>query len=111
MLRYVQKFDKMFAAVDRDVFSCVCVEINLLDTRRSLNVNVFLRQFRLKSHTELVQMLARGDSEALGAERLRCLQRVLPHDAERQLLSSFDGDVNRLGNAEKFCLALVKLPK
>ena len=90
----------------------VCVvEINLLDTRRSLNVNVFLRQFRLKSHTELVQMLARGDSEALGAERLRCLQRVLPPDAERQLLCSFDGDVSRLGNAEKFCLALVKLPK
>jgi len=90
---------------------CVCVEINLLDTRRSLNVNVFLRQFRLKSHVELVQILARGDSEALGAEKLRCLQKVLPLDSERQMLSSFDGDVSCLGDAEKFCLALIKLPK
>jgi len=87
------------------------VEINLLDSRRSLNVNVFLRHFRLKSHSELVQMVARGDSSALGAEKLRCLQRVLPRDAERQVLAAFDGDVSCLGNAEKFCLALIKLPK
>ena len=88
------------------------VEINLLDNRRSLNVNVFLRrQLRTKSHTELVQILARGDSEALGAEKLRCLQRVLPLDAERQMLNAFDGDVSCLGNAEKFCLALIRLPK
>jgi len=56
-------------------------------------------------------MLSRGDSDGLGAERLRCLQRVLPRDAERQMLCSFDGDVSCLGNAEKFCLALIKLPK
>ena len=90
----------------------VCfLEINLLDNRRSLNVNVFLRQFRLKSDAELVQILARGDSEALGAEKLRCLQRVLPPDSERQMLSAFDGDVSCLGNAEKFCLSLIRLPK
>ena len=96
------------------VRACVClfdVQINLLDSRRSLNVNVFLRQFR-RSHAELVQTVARGDSEALGAETLRCLQRVVPRDPhERQVLAGFDGDVSRLGNAEKFCLALIKLNK
>ena len=87
------------------------VQINLLDSRRSLNVNVFLRQFRLKTHSELVQIVVRGDSELLGAEKLRCLQKVLPDDSERQMLSSFDGDVSCLGDAEKFCLALTKLHK
>ena len=87
-----------------------------MDSRRSLNVNVFLRQFhgRLHSHAELVQALARGDSGAglLNAETLRCLQRVMSRDpAERQVLAQYDGDLSRLGNAEKFCLALIKLPK
>jgi len=74
-------------------------------------VNVFLRQLRLKSNSELVQLLMRGDSEALGAEKLRCLQRLLPSDAERQMLSAFDGDVACLANAEKFCLSLIQVPK
>jgi len=93
------------------VVTTLRVQINLLDSRRSLNVNVLLRQLRLKSNAELVQLLTRGDSEALGAEKLRCLQRLLPLDAERQMLSAFDGDVSCLANAERFCLALSKLPQ
>ena len=87
-------------------------QINLLDSRRSLNINVFLRQFRqFDSCSDLVRILARGESETLGPEKLRCLLRLLPVDDERDALTSFAGDRSRLGNAEKFCLELMQLPQ
>jgi len=104
--------------------------VNLLDSKRSLNVNIFLRQFRVAPN-ELVASLrsavprgktvdptaestASGDSGGLvefSLERLRGLQRILPEPDDIESLRTFDGDVNRLGTAERFYLELIQLPQ
>ena len=106
--------------------------MNLLDSKRSLNVNIFLRQFRV-SPSELVTYLRNAvpgsdtvDSTAgtvtgdslpgsglieLSLEQLRGLQRVLPESDDVEALKSFVGDVARLGAAEKFYFELIQLPQ
>jgi hypothetical protein len=57
------------------------LQINLLDGKRSLNVNIFLKQFRM-SHEEIVQLLREGRSDKFGAERLKGLLKQLPSQDE-----------------------------
>ncbi|XP_035228652.1 uncharacterized protein LOC118200800 [Stegodyphus dumicola] len=84
-------------------------EINLLDGKRSLNINIFLKQFR-SSHENIVRILEDGAHEDLGAERLRGLLKILPESDEAEMLRNFDGDKSKLGNAEKFLLQLLDVP-
>ncbi|XP_034102764.1 formin-J [Drosophila albomicans] len=84
-------------------------EIELLDRKRSLNVNIFLKQFR-SGHQNLIQLIKDGVHEQIGAERLRGLLNILPVRDELELLQSFNGDRTRLGTAEKFLLQLLEVP-
>ncbi|XP_012943897.1 inverted formin-2 [Aplysia californica] len=80
-------------------------EVNLLDMKRSMNANIFLKQFKA-SHNEVVRMIKEGDSTKIGAERLRGLQKILPDKDEVLMIQNYDGDKEKLGNAEKFILML-----
>jgi len=95
--------------------------VNLLDSKRSLNVNIYLHQFRV-TPTELVDYLryavpcsktasttADGRRVELSLERLRGLQRILPESDDVEALKAFDGNASRLGTAEKFYLELIQL--
>ncbi|XP_058058441.1 uncharacterized protein LOC131209399 [Anopheles bellator] len=84
-------------------------EITLLDGKRSLNVNIFLKQFRT-TNEDIIQLLRNGEHEDIGAEKLRGLLKLLPEMDELEMLRAFDGDNHRLGNAEKFLLQLVQVP-
>uniref|UniRef100_A0A182JXA0 FH2 domain-containing protein n=1 Tax=Anopheles christyi TaxID=43041 RepID=A0A182JXA0_9DIPT len=84
-------------------------EITLLDGKRSLNVNIFLKQFRT-TNDDIIQLIRNGEHEDIGAEKLRGLLKLLPEVDELEMLRAFDGDNNRLGNAEKFLLQLVQVP-
>ncbi|XP_041454485.1 inverted formin-2-like isoform X2 [Lytechinus variegatus] len=85
-------------------------EINLLDGKRSLNVNIFLKQFRMPNET-IIQLIKDGNVEGFGGvERLRGLMKLLPEKDELQMLKAFDGDKTKLGAAEKFYLQLSELP-
>ncbi len=84
--------------------------VNLLDGKRSLNVNIFLKQFR-SSNEEIVRMVIEGEFDDFGAEKLRGLVKILPEMDEIEMLKSFDGDRAKLGNAERFILQLVDVPK
>ena len=86
------------------------LQVNLLDGKRSLNINIFLRQFR-SSNEDIIQMILDGDHDDFGAEKLKGLIKILPEMDEIEMLKSFDGDKTKLGNAEKFVLALVEVPK
>lgn len=92
------------------VLQCFVQQITLLDGKRSLNVNIFLKQFR--STNELItQMIREGEHDEIGAEKLRGLLKILPEFDELEMLKNFEGDKSRLGNAEKFLLHLIKVPK
>ncbi|XP_021704346.1 serine/arginine repetitive matrix protein 2 isoform X3 [Aedes aegypti] len=84
-------------------------EITLLDGKRSLNVNIFLKQFR-SSNEDIIQLIRNGEHEDIGSEKLRGLLKILPEVDELEMLKAFDGDINRLGNAEKFLLQLIQVP-
>ncbi|XP_055634906.1 inverted formin-2 isoform X2 [Toxorhynchites rutilus septentrionalis] len=84
-------------------------EITLLDGKRSLNVNIFLKQFR-SSNDDIIHLIRQGEHEDIGSEKLRGLLKILPEVDELEMLKSFDGDNNRLGNAEKFLLQLIQVP-
>ncbi|XP_030570905.1 formin-J [Drosophila novamexicana] len=84
-------------------------EITLLDGKRSLNVNIFLRQFR-SSSTDIIELIRLGAHEEIGAERLLGLLKILPEVDELDMLKSFNGDRTRLGSAEKFLLQLLEVP-
>lgn len=111
----------------------------LLDGKRSLNVNIFLKQFRRfetesnisienprdlirlthfllpsldsSSNDNIIQLIKEGCHDDIGAEKLRGLLKILPEVDELEMLKSFDGDKSKLGNAEKFFLQLVQVPK
>ncbi|XP_033103460.1 inverted formin-2-like isoform X2 [Anneissia japonica] len=83
-------------------------EINLLDGKRSLNINIFLKQFR-KPNEVIIDIIKNGDSKSFGSDRLKALQKLLPEKDELSMLKSFDGDETKLGSAEKFLLMLSNL--
>ncbi|XP_045460083.1 inverted formin-2 [Harmonia axyridis] len=83
-------------------------EITLLDGKRSLNVNIFLKQFR-SSNEEIVRLIREGAHEEIGAEKLKGLLKILPELDELDMLRSFNGDFHKLGNAEKFLVQLIQL--
>ncbi|KAJ8918956.1 hypothetical protein NQ315_016858 [Exocentrus adspersus] len=84
-------------------------EITLLDAKRSLNVNIFLKQFR-SSNEDIVQLIRNGEHDEIGTEKLKGLLKILPEVDELDMLKSFNGDFNKLGNAEKFLIQLTNLP-
>lgn len=86
-------------------------QITLLDGKRSLNVNIFLKQFRNTNDTSVVEMIREGQHDEIGAEKLRGLLKILPEFDELEMLKNFDGDRLRLGNAEKFLMQLLQVPK
>ncbi|XP_063697263.1 FH2 domain-containing protein 1 isoform X2 [Culicoides brevitarsis] len=84
-------------------------EITLLDGKRSLNVNIFLKQFR-SSNEDIIQLIKNGAHDDIGAEKLRGLLKILPEIDELEMLKAFEGDRSRLGNAEKFIMQLIEVP-
>ncbi|CAG5120636.1 unnamed protein product [Candidula unifasciata] len=87
----------------------VNTEVNLLDMKRSMNSNIFLKQFK-GSHEEIIQMIKEGDTAKIGPERLRGLHKILPDKDEIEMIKNYDGDRSKLGNAEKFYSVLSELP-
>merc|ERR1719278_1762225 len=75
-------------------------EVNLLDGKRSLNINIFLRQFR-SSNEDIIEMVVNGDYHEFEPEKLRGLMKILPEMDEIEMLKSWEGDIKKLGNAER----------
>lgn len=56
-------------------------------------------------------MIVNGEHEKIGLEKLRGLLKILPEIDELEMLKNFNGDKERLGNAEKFLIQLIHIPK
>lgn len=56
-------------------------------------------------------MIQMGLHDEIGVEKLRGLLKILPEFDEFEMLRTFDGDRERLGNAEKFLMHLLQVPK
>ena len=56
-------------------------QINLLDMKRSMNLNIFLRQFK-SSNMAIIQLIREADHQNFGQEKLKALLKLLPDKEE-----------------------------
>ncbi|XP_022325197.2 inverted formin-2-like [Crassostrea virginica] len=83
-------------------------EVTLLDPKKSMNVNIFLKQFR-KPTDVIIDLLRSGDPRSFGVEKLKGLSKLLPQPDEIELIEHYDGSIDKLGEAEKFYHYLIHL--
>ncbi|XP_075386777.1 inverted formin-2 isoform X2 [Tenrec ecaudatus] len=84
-------------------------EITFLDSKKSLNLNIFLKQFKC-SNQEIVAMIRAGDTTKFDVEVLKQLLKLLPEKHEVENLQTFKGDRDKLASADQFYLLLLGLP-
>lgn len=104
------KFLKIILTVllSQPVLLTFIFQILLIDSRRSMNVNIFLKQFKM-SNQELVEHIKLSHHEKIGQEKLLGLLKIMPQTDEVEVIKSFGGDRTKLGNAEKFYDELIGL--
>ncbi|XP_073412286.1 uncharacterized protein [Dendrobates tinctorius] len=84
-------------------------KVFLLDSRRSMNIGIFLKQFK-RSAAEIVEDIKLGRGDIYSSEKLNELLKQLPDREEIQRLKSFQGDRGHLSEADLFMLLLLDLP-
>ncbi|CAL1536506.1 unnamed protein product [Lymnaea stagnalis] len=97
------------SASESELVGSIRRQISLLDPKRSMNVNIYLKQFR-KNNAAIVDLIRKGEARSIGVEKLKGLIKILPQADEVELIHNFDGDPEKLGNAEKFFLQLMSVP-
>lgn len=84
-------------------------EITIVDAKRSMNIGIFLKQFK-KSPQSIVEDIHQGKSEHYGSETLREFLKLLPESEEIKKLKTFSGDVSKLSLADSFLHYLIQVP-
>ncbi|XP_061468275.1 inverted formin-2 isoform X2 [Rhineura floridana] len=84
-------------------------EITFLDSKKSLNLNIFLKQFKCPNE-KVVDMIQKGDRTKFDVEVLKQLLKLLPEKHEIENLKSFKEEKDKLANADQFYLLLLGVP-
>ncbi|KAF1380959.1 hypothetical protein PFLUV_G00169470 [Perca fluviatilis] len=84
-------------------------EVTILDSKRGMNIGIFLRKFK-RSNQTIVDDIHHGNGEPYGAEPLRDLLKMMPEKKEVEKLRAYQGDVSKLSLADSFVYLLVQLP-
>ncbi|XP_026509997.1 inverted formin-2-like isoform X2 [Terrapene carolina triunguis] len=84
-------------------------EITFLDSKKSLNLNIFLKQFRC-SNEEVVDMIQKGDRTKFDVEVLKQLLKLLPEKHEIENLKAFKEEKAKLASTDQFYLLLLRVP-
>ncbi|XP_043912797.1 protein diaphanous homolog 1-like isoform X2 [Protopterus annectens] len=85
-------------------------KVLLLDAKRSMNLGIFLKQFR-RSVPEIIEDLKQGAGEHYGAEKLSELLKLLPEADEVKQFHMFKGDPRKLEATDLFVFLLLQLPR
>ncbi|XP_078100399.1 uncharacterized protein LOC144513255 [Sander vitreus] len=84
-------------------------EVTILDSKRGMNIGIFLRKFK-RSNQTIVDDIHHGNGEPYGAEPLRDLLKMMPEKKEVEKLKAYQGDVSKLSLADSFVYLLIQLP-
>ncbi|XP_037586160.1 inverted formin-2 isoform X1 [Cebus imitator] len=84
-------------------------EITFLDAKKSLNLNIFLKQFKC-SNEEVAAMIRAGDTTKFDVEVLKQLLKLLPEKHEIENLRAFTEERAKLANADQFYVLLLAIP-
>uniref|UniRef100_A0A7N8YPG0 FH2 domain containing 1 n=1 Tax=Mastacembelus armatus TaxID=205130 RepID=A0A7N8YPG0_9TELE len=85
-------------------------EISILDSKRGMNVGIFLKQFK-KSNRSIVEDIRQGEGKMYGAELLKDLLKLLPDAEEIKKLRMFKGDPDKLTLVDSFMYLLIQVPR
>jgi inverted formin-2 len=58
-----------------------------------------------------VKLILDGNNQELGLENLEGMLKILPDSTEIEVLKCYQGDLEKLGEAEKFIITLIQVPK
>eukprot|EP00731_Ephydatia_muelleri_P007967 Em0004g305a len=82
--------------------------VALLDSKTSLNVNIFLKQFK-SSNEAIVSIISSGNCTMISLDQLKALEKLLPDQPTVETLKSYKGDHALLGPAEDFFMRLLEV--
>ncbi|KAK5865752.1 hypothetical protein PBY51_019997 [Eleginops maclovinus] len=85
-------------------------EISILDSKRGMNVGIFLKQFK-KSNLSIVEDIRKGEGKTYGAELLKDLLKLLPDVEEIKKLRAYKGDPDKLTLVDSFMFLLIQVPQ
>ncbi|RXN00094.1 FH2 domain-containing protein 1 [Acipenser ruthenus] len=84
-------------------------EVSILDSKRSMNVGIFLKQFK-KTNEAIIEDILLGKSEKYGSETLKEMAKLLPESDELKKLKAFKGDASKLTQVDSFMYLLIQVP-
>ncbi|NP_001084562.1 inverted formin-2 [Xenopus laevis] len=84
-------------------------EITFLDSKKNLNLNIFLKQFKCPNK-EVIELIEKGDRSRFDIEILKQFLKLLPEKHEVENLKSYQEDKAKLSNADQFYLLLLGVP-
>ncbi|XP_060685200.1 LOW QUALITY PROTEIN: inverted formin-2-like [Hemiscyllium ocellatum] len=84
-------------------------EVTFLDSRKSLNLNIFLKQFKC-SDEEVTDMIRRGNRSKFDVEILKQLKKLMPENNEIENIKAYSGEKEKLASADHFYLLLLDIP-
>ncbi|KAJ8271837.1 hypothetical protein COCON_G00106960 [Conger conger] len=84
-------------------------EISILDSKRGMNVGIFLKQFR-KPNLSIIEDIRLGNSKPYGSGPLKELLKLLPESEEVRKLQAFKGNANKLTLVDSFMYLLIQVP-
>lgn len=84
-------------------------EVTFLDSKKSLNLNIFLKQFKC-SNEEVTTMIRAGDTTKFDVEVLKQLLKLLPEKHEIENLRAFTEERAKLASADQFYILLLDIP-
>ncbi|RXN06621.1 FH2 domain-containing 1 [Labeo rohita] len=105
-----EKYEKMRNDVSVKLKFLEENKISILDSKRGMNIGIFLKQFKKSNHA-IVEDISLGNSKQYGAEPLKELLKLLPEAEEVKRLKEFKGDPNKLTLVDSFMFLLIQVPR
>uniref|UniRef100_A0A803KY86 Formin-like protein n=1 Tax=Chenopodium quinoa TaxID=63459 RepID=A0A803KY86_CHEQI len=93
----------------RSVLPPVEKENRVLDPKKSQNIAILLRALNV-TRDEVAEALMDGNLEGLGAELFETLVKMAPTKEEEIKLKDYNGDISKLGAAERFLKGILEIP-
>ncbi|KAK2886072.1 hypothetical protein Q8A67_016909 [Cirrhinus molitorella] len=85
-------------------------QITILESKRSLNISIFLKHFKKSSENLLIDIL-HGNTGVFSVESLRELLKLMPEEEEVKNLQMFNGNPKDLAPPDAFIHKLIHLPR
>lgn len=85
-------------------------KVSLIDGKRGSNIGIMLARFRMP-YNEIANAILCIDKNILSIEKLQALIRFAPEHEELNLIRSYEGDINILGDAERYFHAILDIPR